>query len=129
MGQFDDEARSSVRGVDRTIWLADDAIWITLLEPVTGTLKREAREGNGESEPDLEPRQGVHSSYPSMVPTRSRAWSPVERLDTTISYFIGNDPQQWHPAVPVWGGVRYHELYPGVDLELLGDNQQLRPNW
>jgi len=35
-----------------------------------------------------------------------------------VSYFIGNDPDRWYPDVPVWGGVRYVDLYPGVDLEL-----------
>jgi hypothetical protein len=35
-----------------------------------------------------------------------------------VSYFLGNDPDRWHPDVPVWAGVRYVDLYPGVDLEL-----------
>jgi hypothetical protein len=37
-------------------------------------------------------------------------------LETHVSYFIGADPEKWRADVPVWGGVRYHELYPGVDL-------------
>ena len=41
---------------------------------------------------------------------------PFERLDTKISYLIGNDEDKWYPAVPVWGGVRYVGLYPGIDL-------------
>ena len=28
-------------------------------------------------------------------------------------------------AVPVWGGVRYKDLYPGIDLEITGENGQL----
>ncbi len=43
---------------------------------------------------------------------------PFGAVDTTVSYFIGDDPEQWRPAVPVWSGVRYVELYPGVDLVL-----------
>jgi hypothetical protein len=52
---------------------------------------------------------------------------PFDRLDTVVSYFIGNDPAKWHVAVPVWGGVRYVDLYPGVDLELRGENGQVVP--
>ena len=37
-----------------------------------------------------------------------------------MSYLIGNDPQQWHSDVPVWSGVRYRDLYPGIDL-VIGD--------
>ena len=43
---------------------------------------------------------------------------PLNPLTTTVSYFLGNDPAQWRPAVPVYGGVRYVDLYPGVDLVL-----------
>src|SRR5207237_4500255 len=31
-----------------------------------------------------------------------------------VSYFIGNDPSQWRSDVPVWSGVRYQDLYPGI---------------
>jgi hypothetical protein len=50
---------------------------------------------------------------------------PFDRLDTVVSYFIGNDPAKWHVAVPVWGGVRYVDLYPGVDLEITGRDGHL----
>ena len=50
---------------------------------------------------------------------------PFDRLDTVVSYFIGNDPDQWRPDVPVWGGVRYVDLYPGVDLELTSEGGQM----
>ncbi|MCX6032879.1 MAG: SBBP repeat-containing protein [Chloroflexi bacterium] len=43
---------------------------------------------------------------------------PFARLDTHVSYFLGSDPAEWRPDVPVWGGVRYRDLYPGVDLEV-----------
>lgn len=33
-----------------------------------------------------------------------------------ISYFLGNDPAQWHPRVPVYTGIVYPEIYPGIDL-------------
>ncbi len=52
---------------------------------------------------------------------------PFHRLDTVVSYFIGNDPDQWRLNVPVWGGVRYADLYPGIDLELTGQNGRLVP--
>lgn len=51
---------------------------------------------------------------------------PFDRLETTVSYFPGGDPAQWHPDVPVWGGVRYVDIYPGVDLEFTGADGELR---
>ena len=37
------------------------------------------------------------------------------------------DPTKWYPDVPVWGGVRYLDLYPGIDLELSGVGRASQP--
>ena len=46
---------------------------------------------------------------------------PFGRVPTHVSYLIGNDPSRWQRDVPVWSGVRYRDLYPGVDLVIGGD--------
>lgn len=43
---------------------------------------------------------------------------PLAPLTTTVNYFLGNDPAQWRAGAPVYSGVRYVDLYPGVDLVL-----------
>lgn len=40
------------------------------------------------------------------------------------NYFIGNDPTKWHSNIPQFSGVRYREVYPGVDLVFHGAEQQ-----
>jgi hypothetical protein len=52
---------------------------------------------------------------------------PFHRLATHISYFLGSDMTKWHADVPVWGGVRYVDLYPGIDLELSGEDGKWQP--
>lgn len=47
------------------------------------------------------------------------------RLATRVSYFRGSDPAGWHANVPVWGGVRYEDVYPGIDLEMTGASNRL----
>lgn len=32
------------------------------------------------------------------------------------NYFIGNDPARWASRVPLFGGVRYEQVYAGVDV-------------
>jgi hypothetical protein len=49
----------------------------------------------------------------------------VDPLAGTSNYFAGNDPRQWHTAVPTYGRVAYHGVYPGVDLVYYGNQQQL----
>ncbi len=51
--------------------------------------------------------------------------NPHPRLDTHVSYPLGDDPAKWRTDVPVWGGVRYVDLYPWIDLEV-GERRGLR---
>ena len=52
---------------------------------------------------------------------------PSAPVETNVSYFLGNDPAQWRPEVPVYDGVRYDELYPGIDLVLGGAQDNVLP--
>jgi hypothetical protein len=121
VGQFDPGARFQVLGSDRTLWLADDALWITLLE-------QPADAGSGSSllAPAPQPiRNAVHLklSYQGANPhPRLEAFGP---LSTRVSYFIGNDQTSWRADVPVWAGVRYVDLYPGIDLEVSSEGGQV----
>jgi hypothetical protein len=131
VGQLEKGARFQVRGADHVIWLAEDGIWVTVVEnPDKGT----RGQGDKGSRPSVlssdhptttVTRRGVnlHLTFPGSNP--HPRLEPFDRLDTHVSYFIGNDPATWHPDVPVWGGARYKDLYPGMDLEITGENGQM----
>jgi hypothetical protein len=42
-----------------------------------------------------------------------------------VNYFIGRDPRKWHTNIPIYGRVRYKNVYPGIDLVYYGNNQKL----
>ncbi len=46
-------------------------------------------------------------------------------LADRVNYFIGNDPRKWHSAVPTFGRVGFHEVYPGIDLVYYGNQRRL----
>jgi hypothetical protein len=98
VGQFDQRARFQVRGDNATLYVAEDGLWVTVGAGSGHRLKLSFVGTN------LQPRL-----------------EPFNRLDTHVSYFVGSDPANWRADVPVWGGVRYVGLYPGVDLEVTGD--------
>jgi uncharacterized protein (TIGR03437 family) len=53
-----------------------------------------------------------------------------EVLQPSISnYFVGNDPRQWHTAVPNYNRVRYTRVYPGIDLVYYGKDGHLEYDW
>src|ERR1035437_9042299 len=41
---------------------------------------------------------------------------PIRRLPGKTNYLRGSDPARWRTGVTQFGGVRYANLYPGVDL-------------
>ena len=43
----------------------------------------------------------------------------------TTNYLIGSDPSQWRRDVPSFGRVRYHGLYPAIDLVFYGNQERL----
>jgi hypothetical protein len=132
VGQFDEEARFQVRGSSRTIWLSDDAIWVVVFgrpSPthdafgVTPSLSH-LGEGGGRGEGEV---IAIKLSFPGSNPNPKL--EPFKRLETVISFFKGKDPSNWHTKVPAWGGVRYKELYPGVDLVLSGEGGRISMRW
>lgn len=52
-----------------------------------------------------------------------------DKLPGTSNYFIGNDQSKWTTDLPTYARVRYHNVYPGIDLVFYGDHQQLEYDW
>ncbi len=112
VGQFDDAALFRVGGTGGTLWLAKDAIWISVLDSKIS--------GKGSSSSS---GINIKLSFPGSNP--NPRLEPVNRLNTNVSYFGGKKESDWRTNVPVWGGVRYLDLYPGVDLEITSEDNRL----
>ena len=115
-----------------TTWLAEDAIWVVVSSTSEignhpggrGPSSKEGRSDCGDPLVSLSTCLPVYSSHAlkltfpgSNLDVRIEPFQP---MTTTVSYFIGNDPEQWRRDVPVWGGVRYVDLYHGMDLVIGG---------
>jgi len=103
------QVRFQVRGGSALSWLAADGLWLTLVARPLPPSRAERGVG-GESSP------GVHLRVSFVDANPDVRLQPFNPLETRFSYFKGADPARWHTNVPVWGGVRYVDLYPGVDL-------------
>lgn len=125
VGQFSEGARFQIVGANGSIWLADDGLWVTVFdesstpgtEVATDSSSPPSKNG---TEPPSVARRGVNLKLSFADANAAARIEPFGRLDTNVSFFIGNDPSNWHPDVPTWTGVRYHDLYPGVDLKIIG---------
>lgn len=43
-----------------------------------------------------------------------------------LNFFLGNDPAKWAGNVPVFHGMTYHDLWPGIDLRWHGAEAQIK---
>ncbi|MCB0246692.1 MAG: hypothetical protein KDI12_24995, partial [Anaerolineae bacterium] len=124
-GQWPEAARFQVWGSPfgtGMTWLAEDAIWVTIVDQ--GEEETGRRKG-GEPftlsahhvfTPTSQSGVNLKLTFPGSNP--DVRIEPFDSQETAVNYFLGNDLDRWQPAVPVWGGVRYVDLYPGVDLDI-----------
>jgi hypothetical protein len=107
-GQWPSSARFQATTRDGVLWLTDEGLWLTRTTPKQGQIN-------------------IHLGFAGM--NAAARWEPFDRQETVVSYFHGSDPEQWQGGVPVWGGVLVHDLVPGADLRLTGQNGQLVTEW
>ncbi|MBK9051018.1 MAG: SBBP repeat-containing protein [Chloroflexi bacterium] len=107
-GQWPSSARFQATTRDGVLWLTDDGLWLTRTTPEQGQIN-------------------IHLSFSGL--NAAARWEPFDPQETVVSYFHGQDPEQWQGGVPVWGGVLVHDLVPGADLRLTGQHGQLVTEW
>lgn len=123
VGQYADEARFLLKQGDRHIWLTGDALWLTVPDPLpaeqdpANLLRQPGRQRNPAAV--ARPGTAIRFTFPGANPAVTL--EPSGRVTTQVSYLTGSDPARWQRGVPVWSGVRYRDLYPGIDL-VVGDN-------
>jgi hypothetical protein len=131
VGQFDAQERFRAQGLNGILHVADEALWLSLVESPSA-----AEPGASPATPTADPssypdpsaaerRRGVNLKLSFIGANPNPEVEGIDPLDVKVSCFLGNDAENWRSNVPVWGGVRYVDIYPGVDLEVTGDGGQL----
>ena len=114
VGQTDPLSLYTAQAVGGTIHLAQDALWITLTDPLPESLSDDPA--------DRPPLDGVHLRLSFTDANPKAVIVPFGAQETKVSFLRGpNEGSGSQTSVPVWSGVRYEELYPGVDLEVSSD--------
>jgi hypothetical protein len=67
-------------------------------------------------------RQAVTLKFVGSDPTFI---SPEDPLPGKINYQRGPNPSKWIRNVPAFGSIRYHSLYPGIDLRFYGNGEHV----
>ena len=56
----------------------------------------------------------------------------IEVLDPTgasVNYLRGNDPTRWRTGVPLYSAIRYHDVWPGIDIVYRGESGHLKAEY
>jgi hypothetical protein len=108
-GQADARVRFLARGLGYGLFLTpSEAVLV---------LRRAARKASGDRGSVIRVKLVGANPDPSV--------EGVGELPGRSSYFIGRDPARWRAGAQAFAGVRYAQVYPGVDLVYYGNQQQL----
>lgn len=110
-GQTDSRVKFLSRGNGYTLFLtADEA-----------ALQLHNRKSNTENQSSSAAMLGM-----KLVGANSQAQvKGLDPLDGKVSYFLGDNPQDWTTDVVSYKQVEYAQVYPGIDLVYYGNQQQL----
>jgi len=124
-GQTDASVKYLARVNGYTLFLTPTEIVLGFRPPDQGARKGTSAQAEQVMESEAPPavRLGfVGANSDSLITGR-------EPLPTKVNYFIGNDPSQWHTAIPTFGAIDYPELYPGIALHYYGTQRQMEFDW
>ena len=143
-GQTDGRVKFLSRGAGYALFLTADEAFLALqkesqqknqrsvVKSQESEAKNEALETPKETANSRSPLATCHSSLATaflrmkLVGADPKAQvTGVQELPGKSNYFVGNDPMKWRSAIPNYAGVRYHGVYPGVDLVYYGNQGQL----
>ena len=109
LGQWEHGAQYVARVGAMTVFLEQHGWSVTLVERPSSK-ERERRDSV-----DERPARGVAVRM-TFAGARQPEIIAEERLPGVHNYFLGNDPSKWRSDVPLYGAVRYREVYSGVDV-------------
>jgi hypothetical protein len=123
-GQADARTRFVSRGAGHTLLLGSSGVMLALK-------KGGGKEGSGVASPvraSGETARGRRAPEPSYQLVNMRFVGANPRpliagegpLAARVNYFVGRDASKWRTGLKTFAGVRYRELYPGVDLVFHG---------
>jgi hypothetical protein len=132
-GQSDAHVKFLSRGSGYTLFLTStDAVLLLQTGAPSGSVKQHGRARIDEPVPPQNLNREDDAKTKSAVlrirllgANSAPQLTGFDELPGKANYFIGNDPKKWRKDVPTYAKVKYHAVYPGVDLVYYGNQRQL----
>jgi uncharacterized repeat protein (TIGR01451 family) len=124
-GQTASVAQYLARGAGYTLFLTPGEMVLELHSPLPGTPKRDgAALKSATMLPPVEEADSSAAVSMRLIGSNKSARAlGVDPLPGKSNYFIGSNPAKWHVNVPTYAKVRFHGMYPGIDLVYYGNQE------
>ena len=127
LGQTDSRVKFLAHAGGYTLFLTDREAVLRLRASKVATNKERpgsvGRSAGGQSSDGAVVRLALSGpSSPAQV-------EGVEEQAGHSNYLIGNDPSRWQRNVPLYGRVKYHDVYPGIDAIYYGNQSRLETDY
>src|SRR5579872_1046110 len=120
-GQVDSQVKFLFRGQGYTAFLTSGSMVLSLRPvnsvPIPRTRDVPTAIGPSPASSTIQFRLSGAAKNPAVV--------GEDQKPGKVNYFIGRDPAKWRTNVPIFGRVRYKNVYPGIDLVYYGSGRQL----
>ena len=129
-GQADDSLNFLARGPGYTLGLAPTRVIFSLFD--SSTFAKRDKSTDAAAVAGGSRATGPASSTPATVlrmnlvgADQNATATGLDAFEGKVNYLIGSDQSQWKTNIPTFGRVRYHEVYPGIDLLYYGNQRRL----
>ena len=111
-------------------FLARGAGYSLFLRPTEATFILSRQRAEIQSDDDAGTSAGAMPSASKLLRMKLVGASEAAAVGTgerpgRVNYLVGDDPSKWRAGVPTYAGVRYDNVYPGIDLVYYGNQRQL----
>ena len=70
-----------------------------------------------------------HAYSIEFIGSQTPVFEPLERNEHYYNFFIGEDRAKWASKVRHYAGVKYNDIYPGIDLKAYSEYGGLKYDW
>ena len=114
VGQFPGEVQFQALDSREALWVTKEGFWITVKND-SASIAKDLYTQNPITD---RPSQilNIKVSFTSNRALRVRA---LRKLPFYFNYFKGRERSDWYVNVPAWNGIRYENVCPGIDIDLM----------
>ncbi|MDI6703393.1 MAG: SBBP repeat-containing protein [bacterium] len=125
-GQLDSQVKYYTKTASQTIYFTDDKIVFDLYRQREEDRRQKTEEEKFEIRDSKFEIERLTFSLKFLRVNKEIEIEARGLQEGRINYLIGNDPDKHRTNIPTYKEVVYKNLYPGIDLRLYGNHQELK---